>query len=298
MKLFTHEPTDFSDEQLALEIATAILTIECGFDAVSTGDYEAVTKERVKAKAAAVLEGRSARDLFAGFRAWRDYGILGKYQDGIPTPHDGYALVLMSSPGVELYDSSHADNCSAVLQGMVAREKIDLARGRPTPGFVAEGWFREFSVGGSHSGLTVFELSLLARISIQGVRNELQKPGAPKAQKADSGLVTVDPLEAHQWLMGRRGFTDTYSIATDEEGLLVPIAKDGSIFDTSCRQGAGYKIGKKGEERYVEIYTEALDFLVNMPKAYWRRPSPTSGVPGIVSASSWARKTRKELGLD
>lgn len=297
MHLTTFEPDSFSDETIADEIATALLTIECGLDAVSTGDYESVSTERTNAKARHIQENPDSYQLYRDFRVWRDYALRGVYQPDIPNPHDGYALVLMSAPGVELYGTSHATNCSAILQAMVAREKIDLAKGRKTPGFVAEGAFLDFSIGGKHEGLTIFELSLLAKMSVQSVRNELRKAECAHPKIVESGLVTIPATSAHEWLLARRGFIDTFASDTREDELLVPQAKDGSVFSVQCRQGSGFKIGKKGEEIYYENYMDALKALAQMKKAYWRRPSPKSAVPGIVSAATWVKKARNELGL-
>lgn len=63
----------------------------------------------------------------------------------------------------------------------------------------------------------------------------------------------------------------------------VPKAADGSIFAPCLRRSKGYRIGPKGSEVWVAEYFEALDELSRARPPRWRRPSPTSGVPGIVT---------------
>lgn len=295
MQLFIHEPNDLSDQNIAMELAASLLAVECGYKAITTRDYEPITEAQSKEKASSFPSEHAS--LYEAFRAWRDYGFNGKYQPDMPSPHDAYTLLLMAAPVVELFGGSQAYNCAAILQSLIAREKIDTHLGRTCPGFLRAGYFNDLTVGGNYEGLTTYELSLLSRMSIQAVRNDFQKPDAPLTTKTNSGLVTLAPEDACSWLQRRRGFRDTYSSEMVGDSLLVPQARDASFFGPHCKQLNGYKIGKKGEETYVENFTEALDILSRMPKPYWRRPSPTSGVPGIVSGATWIEKTKQELGI-
>jgi len=78
-----------------------------------------------------------------------------------------------------------------------------------------------------------------------------------------------------------------------EEGILVPVAQDGSFFHSGLRGPSGYRIGKKGEERVASSFEDALAALRKMSDPYWRRPSRTSGTPGIVKGVRWEmRPTR------
>lgn len=312
------EDFDLSDSNVAREVGIAYRTIGMGHSAITTGDYDSLSSGEAKNIAASVMEpGSPQADLYSDFLQLRDWSIFGKFDDAISDPIDLYALVLMSAPAVELYGSSHAFTCSAILQAVVARSKIDrvfhkslsltLDMIEPCQGFCT---------GDHFTGLTLYELALLARMTVQGVKNELRKPNSPNTRyenmnKNDDtqdsslkipNLVTVDVREAYQWLKQRRGFIDTYEVNSpkdsQEETYLVPQAKDGSFFSPACRSSKGFKIGKKGEEIYMESFEQALKQLNDMPKPYWRRPSPTSGISGIVGGTAWVHKTSKELNLN
>lgn len=75
------------------------------------------------------------------------------------------------------------------------------------------------------------------------------------------------------------------------EPLFVPRAGDGSIFHPGLRTKSGFRIGPKGDERTVGSFREALAVLQAMPVPFWRRPSATSGTPGIVRGEDWVRKS-------
>jgi hypothetical protein len=69
---------------------------------------------------------------------------------------------------------------------------------------------------------------------------------------------------------------------------LIPVAADGSVFDSSCAHADGsYRVGPKGGELVVASYDVAVEQLRTMPVAYWRRPSAGSGRLGIVRAVDW-----------
>lgn len=72
--------------------------------------------------------------------------------------------------------------------------------------------------------------------------------------------------------------------------LLVPYAKDGSWFHPGLVYADGrYRVGPKGSEQVVGVYSDALHYLREMPVACWRRPSPKSGLLGMVSAAHWSQ---------
>ena len=314
MLLPISENCDFSDECLAYEIGTAFRCVEMGYSAITTGDYEALIVGESKRIAESVMNYSDVEhNLYKDILRLRDYSINGKFDDDIKDPQDLYGLILMSAPASELYGGSIPYSCSAVLQAVVARSKIDRLYHKeilPTLDLIAP--CQGFSSGDHFSGMTLYELSLLSQMTLQGVKNELRKPGSPKTRyESDSEndlnesnlripkLVTIDIEEAYSWLKGRRGFIDTYIANFGEENnedtYLVPQAKDGSFFSFSCKLSRGFKIGKKGEEVYVEDFEEALKQLQQMPKPYWRRPSPSSGIAGIVSGSTWIHKKFTEL---
>lgn len=70
-------------------------------------------------------------------------------------------------------------------------------------------------------------------------------------------------------------------------GVLVPVANDGSWFGPHLQKSSGFSIGKKGQERVVLSFEEALENLTKMPTPYWRRPNK-AGNWGIVSGVRWA----------
>ncbi len=78
--------------------------------------------------------------------------------------------------------------------------------------------------------------------------------------------------------------------------LFVPVAKDGTFFSPECKRSSGYQLGPKGLERTYDDYVEALEALNAMEVPRWRRPN-ARGYWGTVTAISWTRKTRAELGL-
>ncbi len=68
--------------------------------------------------------------------------------------------------------------------------------------------------------------------------------------------------------------------------LMVPVARDGSMFTPALRRSTGYWVGDKGAERTVPTFEEALEFLKRMPVPRWRRPN-ASGNWGIVAGVDW-----------
>lgn len=68
--------------------------------------------------------------------------------------------------------------------------------------------------------------------------------------------------------------------------LLVPKAKDGSIFSPKLKSAGGFTVGRKGDERKIADYAQALAYLRAQPSAYWRRPNE-KGNWGIVTGVRW-----------
>jgi hypothetical protein len=72
--------------------------------------------------------------------------------------------------------------------------------------------------------------------------------------------------------------------------ILVPYCKDGTWFHPGLVYSDGlYRVGPKGGEQTAESYQQALQMLRDMPIACWRRPSPRSGLLGMVSAAHWGQ---------
>ena len=80
-----------------------------------------------------------------------------------------------------------------------------------------------------------------------------------------------------------------------KEMIEVPVARDGSWFHPGLKRRQGYQIGPKGKEKYVDDYFDALNQMRKMHAPYWRRPSKTTGVPGIVTATSWRSVSLESL---
>ena len=68
--------------------------------------------------------------------------------------------------------------------------------------------------------------------------------------------------------------------------LLVPKAKDDSIFSPKLKSAGGFTVGRKGDERKIADYEQALAYLRAQPSAYWRRPNE-KGNWGIVKGVRW-----------
>lgn len=311
------EVFDLSDESLIREVGGLYFNVEQGYRAIQTGDYEAMTGSEFNSLSLDKLKSMGkAHSLYLDLIAARDFAFDGAYTESLHAFHDLYGLLVMGSSANELYGcATNGAGCSAILQATAARVKLEIAKRILNHDHLSEMHIcNGFCVGGHYQGLTLYDLALLAKMTLQAVKNSVGQPGFPSLSRSESEnlpddrpdiprLSTVAVLEAYEWLKGRRGFIDTYdasqlSTQQSNDVFLVPQARDGSVFDGACRMGKGYKVGQKGQEKTFERFVEALAALRDMPKAYWRRPSPTSGVFGIVSAATWVSRTSKELNLD
>src|SRR5690606_27310925 len=155
--------------------------------------------------------------------------------------------------------------------------KIHIAIGLPSINFEIAGGLIE---NGDSEDLTFHEIAVLAHMDVQSIRNVATNNSGDLATYQNDDLprpirTQVRAADAAQWLKGRKGFVapKTNPNRVPEGFIEVPVSKDNSIFSYACRLSAGYKIGKKGEERYVENAMDALKALAEMPVAYWRRPN-------------------------
>ena len=94
---------------------------------------------------------------------------------------------------------------------------------------------------------------------------------------------------------GQRGANDGEKAGALEQPIFLPRAKDGSIFHPDLKTASGFRIGPKGDERTVGSFREALAELQMMPVPYWRRPSATTGTPGIVRGEDWVRRSANDF---
>ena len=208
---------------------------------------------------------------------------------------DAIGFVHAFAISVEIFGFDKLRQCESVILYAAARAKIDHVAGYPT--WDVDG-YQEFIGNGSDGKLTISEVALLASMNEKSVRNATQQGKQDRliTQKTKAG-VYINAEDALDWLKRRQSFRPTKypekeMVDDGIERVLVPKAFDGSFFSASCKQGKGYKIGKKGEEIYVESVWEALKVLKSMPKAYWRRQNE-HGNYGIVSAQEWVEIERE-----
>lgn len=81
--------------------------------------------------------------------------------------------------------------------------------------------------------------------------------------------------------------------------LVVPEAKDGSRFTPDLVLWDGsYRIGAYRDEFPVQGYLAALAVLAEMEAPYWRRPSRTSGISGVVKGVRWVTLHRDSNSIE
>lgn len=199
---------------------------------------------------------------------------------------DALGFVANSRINGELYTGDTPNNLEHLLALAFARAKIDTINGdikfdleALTDWFESE--YAEF--------MSLSEIAALANMDEQSVRNATQADSKNHlhSEKFDNRIhIPVDV--AARWLVNRSGYVRRKPSQNEipEDHLLVPFAKDGSFFSKACKQTAGFKIGKKGDEQYITDFDQALIKLKAMPVAYWRRPNP-NGRFGIVRAVEW-----------
>ncbi|MBO6564809.1 MAG: hypothetical protein JJ956_08700 [Pseudomonadales bacterium] len=135
-------------------------------------------------------------------------------------------------------------------------------------------------------GLSTMQLAMLSGYKIQTVRNKLSEEKI-KLCLNSSGKFILPMHDALPWLEKQPTFRMSNEIVETSEMIEVPIARDGSFFNEGLRNSKGFRIGKKGEEVLVDCFEDALKDLRRMPTPYWRRPSGSSGIPGIVKGVRW-----------
>ena len=210
--------------------------------------------------------------------------------------HDAIAFTLTARINAELYSRGIPVCCETILNSLTARAKIDRSLQYETYEIDIFSDSLEYA---NTDDLTLTEVALLARMDEKSVRNATQpsKPGRLITYKPEgSGRVFVTPKEALSWLSARRSFVPTIcdDLVSSPDEVLVPFASDGTFFGGHCEMRKGFKIGKKGNEEYIESIWVALQGLRNMQKTYWRRPNE-NGTPGIVSAAQWKVVSKAEF---
>ncbi len=208
---------------------------------------------------------------------------------------DPTSFVILVS-GLRNAGSSTFSSGAAYMQQTVvmayARSKVDHLDGRLASPVTEP--IRQLFEYGLDDGLSTVEMGLLAHIKVQSVRNKLSGQTEFKLVKDAANYHYLPMPEAIRWLQQQSGFM-VPAHGEFTEGIAVPVARDGSFFHTALRGPKGYRIGKKGEEWVVDSFEEALAELKKMSDPFWRRPSRTSSVPGIVRGVRWEMRPRSEV---
>lgn len=147
--------------------------------------------------------------------------------------------------------------------------------------------------------LFLAELAALANISERSIRNDLSSAPEGAVYRVSGETMRVKVDYAKQWLKSRKEFKPTINLAwtksNNEDAIQVPVAADGTVFSPACAyKKGGFTVGEKGDEIKVTSFEEALEYLISMPLAKWRRPN-SSGNYGIVSAVAWQPVSRDKL---
>lgn len=74
---------------------------------------------------------------------------------------------------------------------------------------------------------------------------------------------------------------------SNQRGIMVPFARDGTCFNPTLRSAGSYAVGEKSMAFYSSTFGEALHYLAGMKTAKWWRPNSV-GNRGLVSAVKWA----------
>jgi len=157
--------------------------------------------------------------------------------------------------------------------------------------------------------LTLDQIAYLSELNERTVMNAVQYKGANCLEtdgKDENGRLLVDPVTALEWLSTKEKFKPTHRTdgkaqvktqqpeTIDGDWVFVPEARDGSRFLPGLRTKNGYTIGKKGSERLVEEYFDALNQLVHMEVPCWRRKNAV-GNSGLVSGVHWVKVPSQEI---
>jgi hypothetical protein len=310
MNLYPSQPTYNRGEKQATaileETALGIAASELAAETFSKGVI--LSCDLVEERANKYRKPANNR-IYQTFMGLKACGYDGVYGENIFSPDElfhAFAFLHSTEWSMQIFGYASPNVCSAVFQAAYARCKIDQYSTPPDTflngagGQVIE--YEEFLPGGPVEGLIFYELSLLARMNENAVRNAIQADNSiRKVKSPDSKYIEVPISDARRWLEGTRGFTRSRLGAPkgDSDDLLfVPIARDGSFFNNGCRRPTGFYVGQKGDESCYETFEKALTALNAMEVCYWRRPNQLSGVHGIVRGVDIVAKTRVELGLE
>jgi hypothetical protein len=210
------------------------------------------------------------------------------------------AAVSFSVMTNELADGFESDSCpfpsnlTQVIVQVYARYKVDNYRGVASSSLMDS----IMSMFGDDdlNGLSVAELSALTKMKNQSIRNKLSSQTEISLQKNAHGKYRMKIEDAVKWLKQQLGYVETSNqVQSEDVTVSVPVARDGSFFNAALKGPNGYRIGEKGDEVVFQTFEDALESLRKMKKPYWRRPSKTTGIPGIVAGIRWEEKPKSAV---
>ncbi|MFT4806057.1 MAG: hypothetical protein ACI9YE_003288 [Psychroserpens sp.] len=226
-------------------------------------------------------------------------GINGKVVEGELLPYDFINLGIAQKLWEIENGNEQSDAIKLIENALYARVKLCFFDKIPMADIYDMNIAFETIESVHGHDLFLSELAALANMSERSVRNDLLSAPEDAVYKVAGETMRIKAEYAREWLKYRKDFKPTINLAwgkSDDDGLIqVPVAADGSVFSPACAyKKGGFTVGDKGDEIKVATFEEALEYLLSMPLARWRRPNK-AGNYGIVSAVSWQRITRAEL---
>ena len=277
---------------------------------VAAGDYIAriVGAEEADAGMAVIVRGLVgvSGQSISDSSKWRD-ALLGARSDCYSEWKIGaqlHDLAAYAEYGIVLHDSEDADVLAQHVQMLLAQAQDlfgktpiaqwDLTANNPLARLVmiaSNRWALD-----NHQPVEPAALAYFGGLSEGRVRNLMS--GENRTFSPKDGKIPA--AEALKWLAGRPEFWNSIwreqslpqyahepTVPLDQANF-VPVARDGSMFTPDLKRGPSYTIGKKGSEKQVADFHDALLQLQHMPVPYWRRPN-ASGNWGSVAGVRWER---------
>lgn len=227
------------------------------------------------------------------------FGPLGLVQEGemLPCDMDDISKFAKMEGALNIFEDEAV--CSLLDEAVSGRVKLCLYEEIPLGDIYDLHTAFEYFEDMAALDLTFRELAALANMTERSVRNEMLKAPKGVVYRKGPNEQLIDVKFAHEWLKARKEFKPTKNLSgmegLEDEYVNVPVASDGTLFDYNCEyKRGGYTVGEKGDEIKVPDYYEALQYLIAMPLAKWRRPNK-AGNFGIVSAVAWKRVKRSEV---
>ncbi len=243
------------------------------------------------------------KELINLLKRHRNFGVLGQLTEGEMFVQD-FDIMKSYSLLEELYSTKHyaslfkSDSSIIRTTMLAARARLEVV--------ISEGvdfnklYNLSNDVFPTTGQIELNELAAIADMSLQSVRNQISQGNAGFNTQQKDGKYYVAVDEAKLWLKQRNSFkptiisTEVHIREQEEDVLLVPVARDGSYFNSVCARNGTFTVGEKGDEKKFIDYILAREYLMKMPLAKWRRPN-ISGNWGIVSAIEWKFMPRNQV---